>query len=176
MAAPAPEPVTLRVAVFEDDNSDARRQPSEPGLPDLPVQVDGPDGWSIVLLPGASGLVTVTLPGPGIYVFHLADRPGPSWEATTRTVVEVRVGADGSVVLLPTTDHSLPLGVAEGVTFAFGLVPVPPGWPSALLLVGGVLIWLARGSGRVRVAAAVEGLAEAVVELGVQRFQEGRRR
>jgi hypothetical protein len=49
------------------------------------------------------------------------------------------------------------------VAFAFGLVPLAapaaaptiPLWPSYLLL-GGVLIWLAQGTGRARIAAAIQ--------------------
>jgi hypothetical protein len=67
------------------------------------------------------------------------------------------------VVFLPAGETALPTGIAEGVAFAFGLVAVAapaaastiPLWPSYLLL-GGVLIWLAQGTGRTRIAAAIQ--------------------
>jgi hypothetical protein len=76
--------------------------------------------------------------------------------------MQVRIGDDGSVVFLPAGETALPTGMAEGVAFAFGLVAVvtpaaAPAivWPSCLLA-GGVLIWLAQGAGRARIATAVE--------------------
>jgi len=134
---PEPEPgITLRLAVFEDGNADAYRQPEEPGLAGLRVQVET-EGWLQVFYPNASGLVTVRLPGPGVYRFVLVDRPGAAWQPTTRTVLEVRVGADGAVAILPSGGRkALPVGLAEGVAFAFGLVPRHVGLLIPLAVVG----------------------------------------
>jgi len=120
-----PEPgIALRVAVFEDGNTDGYRQAGERGLVKLQVRVEG-SGWvEVYPVVDPSGLVTVTLPGAGAYRFVLTDRPGAGWEPTTRMVLEVRVGADGSVAVLPPGGRKvLPVGLAEGAAFAFGLVP-----------------------------------------------------
>jgi hypothetical protein len=115
------------------------------------------------LVSDAAGVVTITLPGAGSYEISLAGYPaGAAWEPTTRTAMQVRVGDDGSVAFLPGGENTLPIGVAEDMAFAFGLVavvapaaaPTIPLWPSYLLL-GGVLIWLAQGTGRARIAAAI---------------------
>jgi hypothetical protein len=108
-------------------------------------------------------VVTITLPGPGNYEIALAGYPaGAAWEPTTRTAMHVRIGDDGSVVFLPAGETALPTGMAEGVAFAFGLIAVAAPavapvivWPSYLLL-GGVLIWLTQGTGRARIAAAIQ--------------------
>ena len=78
------------------------------------------------------------------------------------------------------------MGMAEGVAFAFGLVPLATPaaaptivvWPSYLLLAG-VLIWLAQGTGRARIAAAIQErvgserrLYESQADLGIQFIEE----
>ena len=135
--------MVLRVAVFEDGNGDGYRQPGEPGMAGLRVEVTG-EGWLQVFYPDKSGLVTVTLPGPGVYRFLLADRPGPGWRPTTRTVLEVRVGPDGSAAVLPSGGRKgLPVGLAEGAAFAFGLAPRRAGllipWAASALLFAAAL-------------------------------------
>jgi hypothetical protein len=135
----------------------------EPGLVGLSVQVEG-GTWSEAFIADAAGVVTITLSGPGSYEIALAGYPADAaWKPTTRTAMQVRIGDDGSVVFLPASEDTLPTGMAEGVAFAFGLVavaapataPAIPLWPSYLLL-GGVLIWLAQGTGRARIAAAIQ--------------------
>ena len=116
--APPARGIVLRLLVFEDDDADAVRVPQEPGLGALRVVVEGVGEY----VTDASGLITVTLPGAGEYTFALVDRPGPAWQATTREWLAVRVGEDGSLVLLPGGGRkALPVGVADGVAFAFGL-------------------------------------------------------
>jgi hypothetical protein len=152
----------LRLAVFRDDDANALKGLEEPGLAGLGVRAEG-EAWSEAFLADATGVVTIALPGPGAYEVSLAGYPAaPGWEATTRTAVQVRVGDDGSVIFFLSGEDALPIGVAEGVAFAFGLVGVDPPvpttpvilWPSCLLL-GSVLIWLVRGTGRARIAAAI---------------------
>jgi hypothetical protein len=175
-STPVPEPtpesvpigVVLRVGVFRDDDANGLKELEEPGLVGLSIQVEG-GTWSEAFVAdasgsyGAEGVVTITLPGPGDYEIMLASYPaGAAWEPTTRTAMQVRIGDDGSVVFLPAGETALPTGMAEGVAFAFGLVAVAAPaaapvivWPSYLLL-GGVLIWLAQGTGRARIAAAIQ--------------------
>lgn len=156
---PSPEPpasaITIVVAVFRDDNRDAQRQPLEAGLPNLRVRVEAV-GWTGVFTANAAGLVTITLPGPGTYSF-LANRPDPGWMATTRMFVSVRVGEDGSAVLLPAGDDELPVGIAENALLAFGLVPRPL-WPLAVIVLGGALLFLGQVGGRMRIADAIHEL------------------
>lgn len=174
MVEPEPLPgVVLRVAVFEDANADAFRQSGEPGLAGLRVRVDGPDGWVQMLLPDPSGVVTVTLPGAGVYTVYLVDRPGAGWEPTTRLAVEVRVGEDGSVTLLPTPGpasgvgggKALPVGMAADVAFAFGLVPQRVG-VFIPLGAAGLLFALALTSVLDRRAKAIRSLEKALMESG----------
>jgi hypothetical protein len=172
---PAPEPtlepvpvgVVLRVGVFRDDDANGLKEMEEPGLVGLSVQVES-GTWSEAFVADVAGVVTITLPGPGDYEIALAGYPaGATWEPTTRTAMQVRIGGDGSVVFLPAGETALPTGMAEGVAFAFGLVAVATPaaaptivlWPSYLLL-GGVLIWLAQGTGRARIAAAIRERVE----------------
>ena len=70
--------------------------------------------------------VTLTLPGPGVYTVYLVDRPGREWEATTETLVEVVWEGDGTVEVRPARGGRkvLPVGAAEGMEFAFGLLAV----------------------------------------------------
>jgi len=161
--APAPAPtLSLLVAIFQDDNADALRQPGEPGLV-LRVQVESREGWedlrwSMIFTADATGLVTITLPGPGTYTISLADRPGPLWKTTTRTSVEIRVEEDGSVVLLSWTGQDLPVGLAEGVALAFGLTPPPVLWPF-ILLFAGIVVWMGRKLSYVRLAESIRQYA-----------------
>jgi hypothetical protein len=174
---PTPAAVALRVAVFRDDDANALKGLEEPGLAGLNVQVVG-STWSQVFAADAAGVVTITLPGPGSYEISLAGYPaGVAWEPTTRTAMRVRVGDDGSIVFLPAEpalrpvlslskdlskgEDALPIGVAEGAAFAFGLVATASPaaapivlWPLYLLL-GGVLLWLVQSTGRARIAAAI---------------------
>jgi hypothetical protein len=176
---PVPVGVVLRVGVFRDDDANGLKELEEPGLVGLSIQVEG-GTWSEAFVADAAGVVTITLPGAGTYEISLAGYPaGAAWEPTTRTAMQVRIGGDGSVVFLPAGETALPTGMAEGVAFAFGLVAVAPPsvapvivWPSHLLL-GGVLIWLAQGTGRARIAAAIrervdieKRLVESQVDLG----------
>jgi len=166
MAMPERKPgMVLRVAVFEDGNADARRQPVEPGLEGLAVRVEG-GTWVEVFTTDAAGLVTVTLPGPGMYTFYLVGRPGAAWEATTRTALQVRIGTDGSVAVLPVgrhvgpSDHPpLPVGSAEGTAFAFGLVPRRVGL-FLPLTVAGLLFIAAAAAALDQRAAAIRDLEE----------------
>jgi hypothetical protein len=168
---PVPVGVVLRVGVFRDDDANGLKGPGELGLADARIRVES-GTWSEIFIAdasgsyGAEGVVTITLPGAGSYEIALAGYPaGAAWEPTTRTAMQVRIGDDGSVVFLPAGEDTLPTGMAEGVAFAFGLVAVAapaatptltiPLWPSYLLL-GGVLIWLAQGTGRARIAAAIQ--------------------
>jgi hypothetical protein len=177
---PAPEPtlepvpvgIVLRVGVFRDDDTDGLKGPDEPGLESLVIQAKS-ETWVETFVADAAGVVTITLPGARSYEISLAGYPaGAMWEPTTRTAMQVRIGDDGSVVFLPAGETALPTGMAEGVAFAFGLVavaapvaaPTIPLWPSYLLL-GGVLIWLAQGTGRARIAAAVSERASVVKRL-----------
>lgn len=152
----------LRLAVFEDGNADAFRQAGERGLAGLRVRVGGPGGWSQVLIPDPLGVATATLPGAGVYTIYLADRPGAGWEPTTRTALEVKVGADGSVAILPSGGRKvLPVGLAEGVAFAFGLVPRRVG---LLIPLGsaGLLFALALSGALDRRAKALRRLEQAI--------------
>jgi hypothetical protein len=160
---PVPVGVVLRVGVFRDDDANGLKGLGEPGLERLAIQAKS-GTWVESFVADAAGVVTITLPGPGDYEISLAGYPsGAAWEPTTRTAMQVRIGDDGSVVFLPVGESALPTGTAEGVAFAFGLVPLAAPaaaptialWPSYLLL-GGVLIWLAQGTGRARIAAAIQ--------------------
>jgi hypothetical protein len=180
-STPAPEPtlepvpvgVVLRVGIFRDDDANGLKGPREPGLERLDIQAKS-GTWVETFVADAAGVVTITLPGAGSYEIALAGYPaGAAWEPTTRTAMQVRIGDDGSVVFLPAGETALPTGMAEGVAFAFGLVAVAAPaaapvivWPSYLLL-GGVLIWLAQGTGRARIAAAIQervGIERRLVE------------
>jgi hypothetical protein len=148
--------IVIPIAVFQDDNQDARRQPAETGLAGLRVRVETV-GWTGVFSADVGGLVTVTLPWPGEFTIFLADRR-PGWAATTRMAVSVRVGEDGSVVLLPGNTQDLPVGLAEGVALAFGLTPPPALWPFILIL-SGILVWISRKLSYVRIAESVRQYA-----------------
>jgi len=162
--------VLLRVAVFEDGNADAFRQPQERGL-GLRVRVDGPGGWPQTLIPDPSGVVTATLSEAGVYVVYLIERPA-GWGATTRTALEVQVETDGSVTVLPGGKKTLPLGVAEGVAFAFGLMPQRLTlWPFGLLL-GGLLLLLGQVGGRMRIPQAIRERAAIEARLWTLEGQE----
>jgi len=170
---PTPEPVpvgiVLRVGVFRDDDANGFKGPREPGLERLDVRAKS-GTWTETFVADAAGVVTITLPSADNYEIALAGYPaGAAWEPTTRTAMQIRIGDDGSVVFLPAEpalslskgETALPTGMAEGVAFAFGLVAVAAPatapvivWPSYLLL-GGVLIWLAQGTGRARIATAI---------------------
>jgi hypothetical protein len=160
---PVPIGVVLRVGIFRDDDANGLKGLEESGLVGLSVQAEG-ETWMEAFVADATGVVTITLPGAGSYEIALAGYPaGATWKPTTRTAMQVRVGSGGAVVFsLPDGEVSPPIGVAEGVAFAFGLIPLAAPaaapaialWPSYLLL-GGVLIWLAQGTGRARIAAAI---------------------
>jgi len=148
--------IAIPIAVFQDDNRDAQRQPAETGLAGLRVRV-GAVGWTGVFSADVGGLMTVTLPWPGEFTIFLADhRPG--WAATTRMAVSVRVGEDGSVVLLPGNTRGLPVGLAEGAVLAFGLVPPPVLWPF-ILLFAGIVVWMGRKLSYVRLAESIRQYA-----------------
>jgi hypothetical protein len=160
---PVPVGIVLRVGIFRDDDANGLKGPGEPGMERLDVRAQS-ETWMKAFVADAAGVVTITLPGAGTYEIALAGYPaGAAWEPTTRTAMQVRIGDDGSVVFLPAGETALPTGMAEGVAFAFGLVPLAtpaaapavPLWPSYLLL-GGVLIWLAQGTDRARIAAAIQ--------------------
>jgi hypothetical protein len=122
-AAPA---VALRVGVFEDSDEDATRDDRvERALEGLEVTVDGGAWWNATWAADAQGVVTITLPGPGVYKVSLLTRPSVgNWAATTRLAMTVQVEADRSVVIWPVEgDETLPVGTAPGCGFAFGLVP-----------------------------------------------------
>jgi hypothetical protein len=119
-ARPVPLPVTLRAAAFRDDDGDAHRDTGEAGLAGSVVLVHGA-AWSGRFVADARGLVTVTLPGAGVYTFHLSGRPGGNWRATTRIPLCVRVGGEGDVEVLAGRGDALPPGTGQGVAFAFGL-------------------------------------------------------
>jgi len=162
---PVPVGVVLRVGVFRDDDANGLKGLEEPGLERLDVRAQS-GTWVEAFIADAAGVVTITLPGAGSYEISLAGYPaGAAWEPTTRKAVQVRIGDDGSVVFLPAGETALPTGMAEGVAFAFGLVPLAAPaapvilWPSYLLL-GGVLIWLAQGTGRARIATAIRERVE----------------
>jgi hypothetical protein len=173
-STPLPEPdpaVVLRVAVFRDDDADALKGSGEPGLAGTHVLAQS-EAWSETFAVDAVGVATITLPGPDAYLVGLAgDAPGAGWEATTRTAMRVQVEPDGEILfLLPDEEDNRPIGVAEGVAFAFGLVrpsaPAVP-WP-ALLLSRIVLVWLARSTARVRIAVAIReraGVAKKLSDL-----------
>jgi hypothetical protein len=121
---PEPDPgIALRVMVFQDDDVDAVRAPAESGLEGLRVRIEGTSGWETDYMTDPQGVVTFTLPGPDTYNVYVARRPGHNWQPTSRPVIELRVDGAGSLVILPASGGKvLPVGVAEGVTFAFGLV------------------------------------------------------
>jgi len=129
-AAPA---VVLRVGVFRDDDEDATRAEAEPGLGGLEVYVGsstssgrgGGGRWNAVWSADAQGVVTITLPGPGVYEVSLLTRPSAGgWAATTRMAMVIQVEADRSVVIMPAEeDEALPVGTAPTCVFAFGLAP-----------------------------------------------------
>jgi cell division septation protein DedD len=116
-----PAGVSLAAAAFEDADSDAWMDAGELGLEGLRVLVEG-SGWSSEYVADRRGMVGLVFPGPGEYEVTLLDRPGGQWQATTVTCVMVRVGEDGSVVLVRADGEELPIGGAEGAVFAFGLV------------------------------------------------------
>lgn len=157
------------MAIFRDDDANGLKGLKEPGIVGLRIQAKN-ETWSNTFIAdasgsiGADGVVTITLPGPGNYEIALAGYPaGATWKPTTQATMQVRIGDDGSVIFLPAGETTLPIGMAEGVAFAFGLVAVAAPtavpaivlWPSYLLL-GGVLIWLAQGTGRARIATAIQ--------------------
>jgi hypothetical protein len=85
--------------------------------------------------------------------------------------MRVQVEPDGAILfLLPDEEDARPIGVAEGASFAFGLVrPAAPAilWP-AFLLLGIVLVWLARSTARVRITVAIQeraGVAKGLSDL-----------
>jgi hypothetical protein len=161
VAAAAPA-VVLRVGVFQDDDGDATRAEVEPGLAGLEVYVGGEGGWNATWLADARGVVTITLPGAGVYEVSLLTRPREgTWAATTRLVMAVQVEADRSVVILPAgEDEALPVGTAPTCVFAFGLAPraarVAAVW---LPLAATTLLVLAT------LGAALDRRAEAIREL-----------
>lgn len=109
--------------VFQDDDVDAVRAPVEAGLEGLWVRIEGTSGWETDYMTDPRGVVTFTLPGPDTYNVYVAQRPGHNWQPTSRPVIELRVDGTGSLVILPASGRKvLPVGVADGVTFAFGVV------------------------------------------------------
>jgi len=122
------------------------------------------DGWSGDFRGDEDGLVTLGLPGPGRYEVMLAERPGENWQATTRTVLTVQVTVDGDVLLLPADGEALPLGSADGVAFAFGLVVVRQA--SLWLALTAAMLLSVRAVQRIvsRKAAAVRAMERAVLD------------
>ncbi len=142
--------------VFEDNDADARFSTGETGLPGLRVRVAHSLGAETLAADG-SGVVTVTLPGPGVYAFDLLDRPRPgqAWRETTRSALEVRVGEDGSLAILSGGGKALPIGLAPGAAFAFGLAkrPVSVVFPlgvAGFLLITAIIVALDRRAEAIR--------------------------
>jgi hypothetical protein len=148
------------VVIFRDDDTNAQKANREPGLVGLRVRAQGRGDWSAVFTADVAGMITATLPGSGIYLFYLADRPGLPWRATTRTALEVEVMRDGMVRVLPAERKGKPVGVAEGALFAIGLVGRPMLW----LPLAGVAMLLLTGLTAVldRRAAAILDLERAI--------------
>lgn len=116
-AEPPARRADLQAIVYEDRNADALWQAGERGLPGLHVHVSGPGGWEAEFATGEDGMVFVSLPGPGDYVLTLLDRPGPEWQPTTGTSVEIRVNGDGSIDGLAAQSAAVGLGLAFGLAF-----------------------------------------------------------
>ena len=88
----------------------------------MEVYAKGGSWWQNTYVADAQGVVTITLPGPGVYEVSLLTRPPKgSWAATTRRVMLVQVEADRSVVILPGKGGDAPVGTAPTCAFAFGL-------------------------------------------------------
>jgi hypothetical protein len=114
--------VVLRVGVFRDDDEDAIKTETEPGLAGLEVYAKGGGWWQKTYVADAQGVVTITLTSPGVYEVSLLTRPQEgSWAATTRLVMLVQVDADRSVVIIPGRGDEAPVGTAPTCAFAFGL-------------------------------------------------------
>jgi hypothetical protein len=143
VSLPPDRGLALVVGVFEDYDTDATKALHEPGLAQWVVRVEGSGGWAQDFTADTRGLVTVTLPGPDIYVFTVVDPPG-SWVPTSRPEMKIHLGEEGGVVILPASGGTmLPVGMAERTIFAFGLLPrrmavfVPLAGLGLLLVVAG---------------------------------------